>query len=177
MEKVQRIDRKQVYTGNILGFFEDTMLFPNGKTEKWDFIHHRGAAAAVAVTDNKEFLMVKQYRPGMDRITLEIPAGCTNQGEEGIITAARELEEETGYKPEHIEHLTDMYAAAAYDDECVKIYLATELKKTHQNLDEDEYLDVVTVPVEKAVEMIINKEIQDSKTITGILTYYVKYYK
>ena len=97
IEPVIRKDRQLKYTGNILKIYEDTVI-ANGHEAHWDYIHHDGAAAVVAVADDGQLLMVRQYRNALDRETLEIPAGKLDAPEEPKIECAyRELEEETGY--------------------------------------------------------------------------------
>ena len=97
-EEFKRLKRELVYKGAIVDFYKDTIRVPNGNIVKWDFIKHQGAAAVVPVREDGKLLMVRQYRNALDRFTLEIPAGAKDSAEEeGIVCAARELEEETGY--------------------------------------------------------------------------------
>ena len=100
MEHVKRIKREVVYEGTIVDFCQDTMELPDGTIQKWDLVHHRkGAAAVVAVDNDGKLVMVKQYRPALDRETLEIPAGARDSvTEDTRVTALRELEEETGLR-------------------------------------------------------------------------------
>ena len=177
-EHIKRIERKLVYQGNILGFYEDTMQTPDGKIAKWDFLHHKGAAAVVPVTDKGTILMVEQYRPALERFTLEIPAGALDApGEPGEICAARELEEETGYRSDDLEWLITVHTAVAFCDEKVPAYVARNLVASRQNLDEDEFIDVKECTVEELKEKIFKGEIEDSKTIASILAYDAKYNK
>ena len=150
---------------------------PNGKQVTWDLIKHPGGAAVVPIDDDGNILMVRQYRNAVGRLTLEIPAGKLEHQEERIVCATRELEEETGYVSDHIVHLQDSVAAIGYSNEVIGLFYATNLKKSSQHLDEDEFINVVKVPVEKAIEMIYDGTIQDSKTVTAILLYYVKCYR
>ena len=97
-EVYKRIDRKLVHKGAIIDYYQDTVQIPNGNVATWDFIMHKGAAAAFPVTEEGKILMVKQYRNALDRFTIEIPAGGLNGADEPTMDAARrELEEETGY--------------------------------------------------------------------------------
>ncbi len=164
-------DSKLIHNGHILDFYENTMEFQNGNTAVWDIVKHKGAAAVVAVDDDGKIFMVKQYRPGCDRVTLEIPAGCLNEGEDRMTAAARELEEEIGYKADEIELLTKFYSAPAFSTEYIEIYVAKGLKKTKQHLDPDEELEVEKYDLNELINKIMEFEIMDSKTIAGIMCY------
>ena len=104
----KRIDRKLEFEGKIVKFYSDTMQLPDGNTEVWDFIEHKGAAAIVPVKENGDVIMVRQYRNAPERYTLEIPAGALNPGEDRKTAAVRELEEETGYRAGKVGHLFDL---------------------------------------------------------------------
>lgn len=175
MEELKRIERKLAYQGKILDFYQDTMQLPNGKLTTWDFLHHNGAAAVVPVAEDGKIFMVRQYRPGIDAISLEIPAGCLNEGEDRKAAAARELEEEIGFRCERLELLLKFCSAFAYCDEYIEIFVATGLVPTKQHLDEDEFLSVQKYSVEELTDKILSGEIKDSKTISAILAYQVKY--
>ena len=128
------------------------------------------------VRDDGKILMVKQYRNALDRFTIEIPAGgLYGNDEPGIVCAARELEEETGYKSEDLEHLITIRTTIAFCNEQIEIYVAKNLQKTAQHLDEGEFVDVVEYTIDELVDMVYSSTIQDSKTISAIMTYYNKY--
>lgn len=172
----KRIKRELVARGAIIDYYQDTMLIPNGNTEKWDLIDHKGAAAVVAVLEDGRLLMVRQYRNALERETLEIPAGGLNGREEPAAQAAqRELEEETGYVCGHMELLNTIYTTVAFCNEKIDIYLARNLKRGRQHLDENEYLNVEVHSLEELKQMIFEGRIQDSKTICGILSYAARY--
>lgn len=176
MEEYKRIKRELVARGAIIDYYQDTMQIPNGNTAKWDLIDHKGAAAVVAVREDGKLLMVRQYRNALERETLEIPAGGLNGREEPTEAAAmRELEEETGYTCHHVELLNSIYTTVAFCNEKIDIYLARELQKGTQHLDEDEFLRVEAYSLEELKQMIFECRIQDSKTICGILSYAAKY--
>ena len=175
MDKYERIGRELVHKGAIIDYYEDTIRVPNGNIAKWDYIKHKGAAAVVAVKEDGKLLMVRQYRNALDRETLEIPAGGLNgAGEPTDIAAARELEEETGYTAGKLERLLSLRTTVAFCDEKIDVYVATELHRSKQHLDEDEYLDVVSYDVEELVQMIYDCKIQDGKTVSAVLAYYNK---
>ncbi len=172
-EQITRIKRELVHSGTILDIYKDTMELPNGKTEEWDFVSHRkGAAAVVAVREDGKLLMVRQERPSIDRITLEIPAGVRDSvTEDTKVTAARELEEETGYRSDNISFLLSLKTTVAFCDEFVDVYLASNLVKTQQHLDEAEDIAVEAWDLDDLCEMIYQGRIQDAKTVAAILAY------
>lgn len=176
MNNYKRLNRELVASGTIIDYYKDTMLIPNGNTAKWDLIDHKGAAAVVAVLDDGKILMVRQYRNALERETLEIPAGGRDGREEPTMqTARRELEEETGYQCENLKLLTSIYTTVAFCNEKIDIYLADQLKRGSQHLDEDEFLNVEAYSLKELKQMIFEGRIQDSKTICGILTYAARY--
>ena len=173
----KRLKRELQCEGFITKYYKDTIELPNGKTAIYDFVGHNGAAAAVAVLDDGRLLMVTQYRNALDRFTLEIPAGGLESGEPTIKAAAREVEEETGYTCGKIEPLITIRTTVAFCNEKIDIYLATELTKGEQHLDEDEFVNVKAYALAELEEMIYTGKIEDSKTIAAILAYKNKYVK
>jgi ADP-ribose pyrophosphatase len=170
----KRIDRKLEFEGKIVKFYSDTMLLPDGNTEVWDFIEHKGAAAIVPVKENGDVIMVRQYRNAPERYTLEIPAGALNPGEDRKTAAVRELEEETGYRAGKVGHLFDLYTTVAFCNELIGIYYTEELTPAKQHLDPDEFLNVEVHPLNELIEMIMQGKIQDAKTIAALLAYNTK---
>ena len=174
-EEFKRLSRDLIYNGSIIDYYKDTIQVPNGNVVKWDFIGHKGAAAIVPVTAEGKILMVRQYRNALDRYTLEIPAGGLNKGEPTKEAAARELEEETGYKSDDLELLISVNTTVAFCNEKIDIYVARNLKPSKQHLDEDEYIDVQALTMDELERMIYACEIMDSKTVSAILAYKNKY--
>lgn len=171
----ERIKRTLMHSGSIVDMYSDTMRLPDGSTEEFDFIKHRGAAAVIPVMDDGRILMVRQHRNAVDRFTLEIPAGGLESADEPThICAFRELEEETGYfaKKEDVTFLLTMYTTVAFCNEKIDIYVARNLVKTEQHLDDDEYIDVYAYTFEELKEMILEGRIVDGKTIAGLMTLY-----
>lgn len=176
MEPAKRLKRELVKHGNIIDICEDTIETPKGHVVTYDFIGHKGAAAVIPVKDDGRILMVRQYRNAVDRFTLEIPAGGKDGKDEPTYDCAkRELEEETGYRSDHIEHLINIYTTVAFCNEQIDIYVAHDLIPSKQNLDEDEYIDVEAYTVEELTEKILDGTIMDAKTISAILAYKEKY--
>lgn len=175
-DEIKRVDRTLIHKGSIIEYYVDTMELPNGNQAKWDFIEHKGAAAVIPVTEDGKILMVSQYRNALERDTLEIPAGGRNPGETTYVAAARELEEETGYRTEdELELLISIYTTVAFCNEKIDIYVARNLIKTQQHLDEDEFLNVGAYSLEELEQMIFEQKIQDAKTISALMAYKVKY--
>lgn len=178
MEKFNRINRKSVYQGAIIDFCKDEIITPKGNRVEWDYLEHKGAAAVIPVMKDGRIIMVRQWRNAIDKFALEIPAG----GKDGINEptkecASRELEEETGYKSEHIEFLHTIVPAIAYSGEKIDVYVAFDLEKGKQNFDPDEDIELEIYTIEELIDMIISNEINDSKTVASLLTYYYKYCK
>lgn len=172
---VVRIGRELKYQGTILKIYEDRVI-SNGHECRWDFIHHDGAAAVIPVMEEGKILMVRQYRNALDRFTLEIPAGKLDSPDEPTLDcAARELEEETGYRAESMEFLISVNTTIAFCDEHIDIYLARDLKPSHQHLDEDEVIQVEEWELKDLEEMIFSGKITDAKTMAAILAYARKY--
>ena len=176
MEKYERLDRTLVYKGVIIDFYQDTVKVPNGNVVKWDFIGHKGAAAVVAVNEDGKLLMVRQYRNALDRETLEIPAGALDSVEEPThVAAARELEEETGFKAGKLELLIKLRTTVAFCNEKIDVYLATDLQPSKQNLDDDEFINVELYDIDELVQMIYDCKIEDSKTVAALMAYKNKF--
>lgn len=171
MEPFERLEREVVYKGTLVDFCKDTLKLPNGHIVKWDFLSHKGAAAVVAVRDDQKILLVRQYRPSLDRFTLEIPAGGINPGETIEMAASRELEEETGYRCNQIAYMYDLQTTVAFTNEKIGVCLATGLTEIGQQLDEDEFVEIEAYTIDEIKQMILQGMIQDGKTISSILFY------
>ena len=173
---MKRIDRVLKYKGSIVDVYDDVMQSPTGKIAHWDYVAHRkGAAAVLPVLEDGRILMVRQYRNALDRETLEIPAGKLDSPDEAKIDCAyRELEEETGYRCDHLEYLMSVNTTIAFCDEALDIFLARDLKKTHQHLDPDEEIEVEAWELSDLLKRIYAGELTDGKTVSAILAYACK---
>ena len=172
MDKVKRIDRKLVRKCHVFDLYEDTIITPEGHTAKWDFLKHDGAACIIPVLADGRILMVRQFRNAIDRESLEVPAGKKEGPEEDpYICASRELEEETGYRSDHLVKLMKLVTAIAYCSETIDVYIAKDLVPTAQRLDEDEFIDVIPYELDTLLGMIFREEIQDSKTVAALMAY------
>ena len=176
-EKIKRLKRELKYKGAILDFYQDTMEIDGTHTAVWDFISHKGAAAVVPVTEEGKILMVRQYRNALERYTLEIPAGALDAVEEpGIECAGRELEEETGFRCEHLEWLITLRTTVAFCNERIEVFVAKDLIPSQQHLDEDEFIELKAYTLEELKVKILTGEIEDSKTVSALMAYAVKYH-
>ena len=176
MEEFKRINREVVYKGAILDFCKDEIITPKGKIVKWDYLEHKGAAAVIPIMDDGRIIMVRQWRNAIDKFALEIPAGGKDgKDEPTLVCAARELEEETGYKSHDIQFLQTIVPAIAYSGEKIDVYVAFNLIKSERHLDPDEDINLEIYEVEELIEKIMQNEINDSKTVASILSYYYKY--
>ncbi|MCT4544136.1 MAG: NUDIX hydrolase [Vallitalea sp.] len=172
--KIVRLDRKEIFNGKRVKLVIDKLKMPTGKEVEWELITHPGAAAIIPVDADGNIIMVRQYRNAADDYVLEIPAGGLEPGEEPFLCASRELEEETGYKSNDIEFLFKFYSSIGITDEIISIYVATNLEKSVQNLDEDEYVTIEKYKLDDLIQMIYAGELTDNKTISALLAYKVK---
>jgi len=158
-----------VYEGRIFNVVLEEVTLPNGATKKREIIRHPGAAAMVPLLEDRRVVMVKQYRHAVGRFVWEIPAGTLEPGEDPLTCARRELVEEIGYEAGRLEKITEILPAPGYTDEHIHVFLATGLTPAEQQLEDDEVLDVEFVPFETALGMVRRGEIQDAKSIVGLL--------
>lgn len=163
------IDTTPIFEGRVVRLHRDTVLLENGEKALREVIEHSGGVCVLPLTENNEILFVRQFRYPFKSVMLEIPAGKRESGEEPLACGIRELREEVGAEAEKITSLGKLYPTVAYDTEVIYMYLAQGLSFSGQSLDADEFVDVVSIPFDKAVEMIMNDEIPDSKTQLAIL--------
>lgn len=164
------LSTEKIFTGKIISLQVDEVELPNGKTSKREIIKHPGAVAIIALTDEGRIVMVEQYRKALERAIVEIPAGKLEQGEKPEVCALRELEEETGYECQKIEPLISFYTSPGFADELVHLFIATGLKKKVDaaDLDEDEFVNLIEVSLEEAVDFMKQQKIYDAKTAFAV---------
>ncbi len=159
-----------IYKGKIVNLRCDEAVLPDGRPCKREMIEHPGGAAVFCVHEGKVAL-VRQFRYAYGEALLEIPAGKLEKGEDPMLAAKRELEEETGLEAESLKHLFTLYPTPGYTNEKIYIYEAVNVKKGRQHLDEGEFLNVVYLPVEEAARMVEEGELCDAKTIVALQHY------
>ena len=158
----------EVYKGRIFNFVTENLTLPNGRDTEMAFIRHPGSIAVVPLLDDNTVVMEVQYRHPVREYLLEIPAGTLEPGESPLICAKRELMEETGYRAQELVELGKIHMIPAYSDEEIHVFIARGLTPAEQNLDPDEIIEVVTYPLEKALQMIDAGKITDALTILSI---------
>ena len=134
-----------------------------------DIVRHPGAAAVVALTESGKIVLVRQYRTAIDRVTVEIPAGKLDPGEDPLDCAKRELHEETGFRAGRIRFLTSIVTTCGFCDEIIHIYLATKLEFDAPDPDDDEFVNVDLVPLHELIDAVLDGKIEDAKTVVGAL--------
>ena len=175
---IKKAGQTEIYKGIRVHLVKEKILLPDGNETEWELILHPGAAAIVPIDDDGKVIMVRQYRNASNSYTLEIPAGVFDHPEEDpMVCAARELEEEIGYRSNNIEFLFNFYSAIGICNEIINVYVAKHLIPSKQNLDEDEFITIERYSVDELVQKILNGEIMDNKSISSILVYKEKYCK
>ena len=167
--KEKTLKSEPVFAGRVIDLRVDTVELPDGNASTREVIAHPGGVCVVAVDDEKNVYMVRQYRYPTNQVLLEIPAGKLEYGEDHFEAAKRELEEEAGYKAEVFEYLGGYYVSPGFTNEVIHVYFADKLTKTQVNPDEDEFLDILELEPEKVYKMVYDNEICDAKSVIGLL--------
>ena len=166
-EKTLRSETK--FEGKIITVKHDDVELENGSTAKREIVCHNGGVCAVVLTENDEVLLVRQFRYPYKEVLLELPAGKLEKGEDPFEAVKREQVEETGTTGKNYIYLGDLYPTPGYCGEIIRIWACRVDEICDQSLDEGEFLEVERIPLKKAVDMVLNNEIPDSKTQVGIL--------
>ncbi len=163
------LDSRRAYDGSFLKVDRVGIELPNGQHKVHEVVRHSGAVGIVAIDDEGHILLVRQYRTALERVTLEIPAGKMEPGEDPLECAKRELSEETGYSADNIEYLAPIAVAAGYSDEIVHLFMATGLHAGAAHPDDDEFVVSEWVPLDVLIDSVLDKRIEDSKTMIAAL--------
>jgi len=171
----KKLNSKVIYSGHVVTLEVDEVLCPNNRKSSREIIRHPGGACVLAITNDNLVIMEKQFRYAYNKVIYELPAGKLEPKEDPKVSAARELEEETGYRPKgELISLGEMYPTCGYSSEVIYCYLAMDLEKTKTNFDIDEVIDLEFIPLKKVLEMIESNEIKDGKTVFAINNYLLK---
>lgn len=168
----KKISGEGVYDGIFLKMKRDTVSLPDGQHAVREYLEHPGAVAILAVLDDGRILLERQYRYPIAQAVIEIPAGKLNAGEDPLLCAQRELQEETGYTAKHWSKIRRIHPVISYSTEFIDIYLAEGLSPGPARLDEEEFLDVFAAPLEELLHWVEMGKITDVKTI--ISTYWLE---
>lgn len=165
----KKLSSEEIFDGVAIHLFRDEILLPNGNKGVREVIRHPGAVCVIPVTEDGDVIFVNQFRYAFNKVTLEVPAGKLEKGEDPFEAGKRELEEETGCVAAKYHTLGKFYPTPGYCGEIIYLYAAEKLSETHMHPDDDEYLEVERIPLEKAVDMVLSGEIKDGKTQVLIL--------
>jgi len=172
-DAVGKISSRRVYSGRIISVDADSVRFPNGSTGELEMVRHPGASAVVPFIEDlknpdPQIIMIRQYRYAANGFVYEVPAGRLDHGEDPKDCALRELKEETGYSAKELIPLTTFYTTPGFTDEKIHLFAATGLSEGPSQLESDEVLDLVHVPISRAMEMISTGELIDGKSMVAI---------
>ena len=163
------IGTKRIYEGNIINVRVDTVRMPSGRDATREIVEHSHAVCIVPIDNEGNVVLVRQYRKPAEDALLEVPAGGVEDGEISEEAVLRELQEEIGYTADHLEHLSSFWVAPGWATEYMHAYLATGLRESRLDGDEDENIEVVRLKFDEAVSMLKTGEINDGKTIAALL--------
>ena len=167
--KESPISTKVVYKGKFLDVRRDEVLLPDGKSGTREWINHPGAAVIVPILPDGKIALIRQFRYAARSEFIELPAGKLDKGEDPETCALRELEEEIGYRANKITFLAHIHPAIGFANELMSIFLAEDLEKTKDNRDKDEFLELIPIRLDVAVDLVWENKITDVKSIVGLL--------
>lgn len=163
------VSTQKIFKGNIIEVESLTVTLPNEKQATRDIVKHPGASTVIPISDEGELYMVRQFRKPIDKELLEIPAGKLDKGEDPRVCAERELKEETGLTAKNIRHVLSVHTTPGFCNEVLHFYVATGLTEGDSCADEDEFISSEKIKIDKLVQMVLQQEITDAKSIIGIL--------
>ena len=169
MLREQVLSEDTVFQGRIFDTNRLTVTLPDGRQAQRDVLRHPGAVAIVALTDDGRICLVRQYRTSLGRVTVEVPAGKLDPGEDPLECAHRELLEETGMVADRMAFLTTIATAVGFCDELIHLYMATGLHFSQSDPDADEFINVDLVPLNELIDAVLDGRIEDAKTVVGAL--------
>jgi len=168
LKKEITLNSKDIYQGRIVNLRLDTIQLADGRLATREIIDHSEAVAIVALDKNQDILLVRQYRKAVEEFLTEIPAGLMNAQETPLLAAQRELLEETGFKARQWRYILSFFTAPGFCNEKIHLFLATDLSAGKPQPDEDEFIELLKIPLPEAYRMVMEGTIQDAKSIIGI---------
>ena len=168
LKETQKSSEK-IFSGKLIDLYFDHVALPNGKSSTREWINHPGAVCIIPILPDGNLCLIRQYRYGPRDEFIEIPAGKLDAGEDPLVCAKRELKEEIGYIAGKFTFLTNIYPAIGFSNEKMWMYLAEDLQLSNQSLDQDEFLELLSLSLEEAIDLINQGKITDVKTIIGVL--------
>ncbi|NDJ84452.1 MAG: NUDIX hydrolase [Chloroflexi bacterium] len=163
------IGDETIYKGRIVNLHVQRVRLPNGKEAKREIVFHSGAVAIVPLLPGDQTILVRQFRKPAGKVLLEVPAGTLNPQEDLQSAANRELREETGYQAHSWQRMGGIFVAPGYSTEYIHLYLASDLTRAPLQADDDEFIETINLPLQAAIEKIYSGEIEDAKTVSGLL--------
>lgn len=159
----------EIFNGRIISLAIEEHLLPDGRRAAFEVVHHPGGAAVLPLLDDGRVVLIRQFRPALNGMVLEIPAGRLEPNESPEACVRRELIEEVGYRAGQVEKLGEMLPAVGFSDERIHLFVAAGLCPVPQALEPDEYIEVLPLPLEEALAMAARGEIPDGKTQLALL--------
>lgn len=167
--KFELLDSEEIFRGRVFTIRRDNLRTPDGRMTKFDIVEHHGSVVILPIDKDGNLLLVRQYRHAALDDMLELPAGVLEPNEEPIISAGRELREETGLAANNLLELGKFYLAPGYSTELMTVFLATDLYENPLAPDADEFLDLVKIPVAEVLDLAEKGEMPDAKTLAALL--------
>ena len=162
------LDSKKIFDGRVLHIVLDEVELPDGKRSKREVVNHSGGVCVAALDEDNNLSFVKQFRYPYKEVVLELPAGKLEKGEDPRQAGIREFSEECGAKAEVFESLGEIYPSPGYCGEIIRLFYAKGISYGEQHLDDDEFLDVIKMPIKEVITKIMTNEIKDAKTIAAV---------
>jgi ADP-ribose pyrophosphatase len=169
------VAEREIYAGRVVTLRLRELAGPDGAVRVREIVEHAPAAAVVAIDDQGDLLLVRQLRPAIDQVLLELPAGILDPGEDPVTCARRELEEETGYTAARLQPLIEFYPSPGFCTELLHIFVAEGLSECQGQPDEDEELELVRLPLTQAMQLLRTGQITDAKTVVGLLFFSLRH--
>ncbi len=166
--------KQEIYKGNPVHLFVETVVLPNGKEVDLEIVRHPGASAVVPLLSDGTVVLIHQYRYAAGGFIYEVPAGKLLKGEPPEDCALREVEEEIGYRVGHLKKLTAIFTVPGFCDEVIHLYLGTDLTPTQQQLDADEVIKIIKMPFDDVMKKITDQCIRDAKSIVALQLAYTE---